>query len=169
MSFNLSPLQSHGYSILKSAFEVNPEFDSEKPGNFTRENLLIQNRITAEPNDEAPAWCVELVIRIRPGAEDNLPYKLIMQIIGFFTVDPDYKTEDPRNLILVNGSSVLFGAAREHIRTFTATGPNRAVVLPTLTFLSTAPDSAVATDGEPGQLSENPQPSSQENAKEVDD
>jgi preprotein translocase subunit SecB len=70
-----------------------------------------------------------------------MPYELELQIVGFFGVDASCEQELSRELAVVNGSSILFGTAREFLRNLTSSGPHPAIVLPAVSFTDPAGES----------------------------
>ena len=61
------------------------------------------------------------------------PYKIHMTVIGIFQVD--INKDDYEKLLYINGSSILYSAAREFLITITCRGPWAPVNLPTYSFL----------------------------------
>jgi preprotein translocase subunit SecB len=67
--------------------------------------------------------------------EKPAPYKLDLQITGFFEVLPDYPENKVKELIRITGASLLYSGAREYVLGFTSRGPWGPVLLPTISFL----------------------------------
>ncbi len=62
-------------------------------------------------------------------------YDIRVQIVGFFTVSPEYPDERKKGMVAVLGPSLLCGALREFILATTSRGPYPPVCLPTTTFI----------------------------------
>ena len=80
--------------------------------------------------------------------EERAPYTVQLVVIGFFAVHPDW--EDPEKLLFVNGSSLLYSAAREFLITVTARMPWGQVMLPTHNFLADHKKQHPSTKAEDG-------------------
>jgi len=117
---------------------VNPDFQPGKPSTFSFENLHIRNEVAREPDETNSAWIISLAIQLAPEPKHNMPYALELQIIGSFAVNPSCTAEFTRDLAVINGSSILFGTAREFLRNITSAGPHPAVVLPAVSFTEPA-------------------------------
>jgi preprotein translocase subunit SecB len=59
-------------------------------------------------------------------------YRIHVVVVGVFKVAQSW--EDKEKLLRVNGSSILYSAAREFLITITSRGPYGAVTLPTVSF-----------------------------------
>jgi hypothetical protein len=62
-----------------------------------------------------------------------------VEIIGFVRASPLVKEEDIERLMRINGTSLVFSAAREIIRAITSRGPFKPILLPTVTFWEAKP------------------------------
>lgn len=144
MSAHDTPLNLVRYVVLKSGMTANNSFRPDQPSVFTFENLRIKNELKKEPDEKNPAWIVSLAIELAPKPQDNMPYELEIQMIGFFTVDACHSAELAKELVVVNGSSILFSSAREFLRVLTSSGPYPAIVLPSVSFAPQAGNQASA-------------------------
>ncbi|WP_198470417.1 protein-export chaperone SecB [Acetomicrobium sp. S15 = DSM 107314] len=124
--------------IIFSMLKANPEFS---PENFEVPDIDV--KVSMLPvGDDKKKWHLYLSLDVREGADPKTyPYFFNMIMFGIFyaPVYPAIESEETRKefhkILYVNGSSILYSAAREHIRTFTATGPYRPFILPTTQFL----------------------------------
>jgi preprotein translocase subunit SecB len=146
MSAHDTPLNLNNYAVLNCRMAVNPAYQPGKPSTFSFENLRIRNEVPKQPDDTNPVWIISLAIHLAPEPEHNMPYELELHIVGFFTVDPSCATELSRELAVTNGSSILFGTAREFLRTLTSAGPHPAIVLPAVSFTESAAKDDVQQD-----------------------
>jgi hypothetical protein len=87
------------------------------------------------PMEEASRrWVVLMTVEIGGEEEHKAPpYVGSILARGIYEVHPDYPG-DPERLIRITGSSMLYGAVREMLATFTARGPNGLVTLPSVSF-----------------------------------
>lgn len=147
MSAHDTPLNLGSYAVLQCRMAVNPAFQPGKPSTFSFENLRIRNEVAKQPDETNPVWIISLAIQLAPEPEHNMPYALELQIVGFFTVDPSCAADISRDLAVINGSSILFGTAREFLRNLTSAGPHPAIVLPAVSFTEPAAKSEPPSEG----------------------
>ena len=68
-----------------------------------------------------------------PDGTGTLPYEVTFQVVGQFSVlDPSYN--DKEKLVRINGTSILYSAAREMVLLVTGRGPWGPYQLPTVNF-----------------------------------
>ena len=134
----LSPLQLTRYVVTNISCAANSKYNPEKE----IVGALDQYSINTKANPLAPekdipghGWSVELEVRQEKKEGQNFPYEFHISIFGIFTCqDGTLNSEKETRFVQVNGSSMLYGMAREHIRALTAAGPWGAVILPTMSF-----------------------------------
>ena len=120
---------------LKSSFfpyvqvAADPEFNVDADEIYSD----IQVKQTVDLDEEKGLYQVTLAITVAPGNEDEkVPYKIDLVAVGLFSVDKGI--DDPVRILKINGSSMLFSAAREFIIAITARGPWPPFCLPTASF-----------------------------------
>lgn len=64
----------------------------------------------------------------------NTPYAIKMEMFGYFEVPEEMPEELREKMVKTNGSSILYGAAREIIREMTGRGIFRKIYFPTVSF-----------------------------------
>ena len=104
-------------------------------------NLKTESNLQRHKEDEH-RWRLEL--RIYTDEKDENPppkYGLGLRVIGFFRDSFDEMEQDQRaHLISVNGSSILYSAAREFLLMVTNRCPHGGYWLPTVSFFKPLPD-----------------------------
>ena len=134
----LSPLQLSRYVVTNIGCTANPQFNPEKEIIGALDHYSINAKANPlEPVKDVPghSWSVELEIVQKKTEGQNFPYEFHISIFGIFTCqDGVLDTEKETRFVQVNGSSMLYGMAREHIRALTAAGPWGAIILPTMSF-----------------------------------
>jgi preprotein translocase subunit SecB len=133
-----SPLQLLRYVLTDIACTANPQFNPEKEIH----GALEQYSINAKANPLAPAkdvpghsWSVELIITQKRNERQNFPYEFHLSMVGIFACQVGVlDSEREIKFVQVNGSSMLYGIARERIRALTAAGPWGAIIIPTMSF-----------------------------------
>ena len=83
--------------------------------------------------------------------DESQQYVINIVAIGIFRIDKRFK--DINKLLYINGSSMLYSAAREFIITITSRGPWGAVTLPTHSFLEQFKKEAKKTEKQPKKTS----------------
>jgi preprotein translocase subunit SecB len=129
----MAPLQLDSYAFSKLCVEVNRE---HKPNAVALKVALnIQGGFGIIEQDETKRLLTLKISELRPaeGEDGTLPYTIELEVIGQFSIlDPQY--QDKEKLVRVNGTSILYSAAREQILTITGRclfGPYQ---LPTVNF-----------------------------------
>ena len=120
---------------LKSSFfpyvqvAADPEFNVDADEIYSD----IQVKQTVDLDEEKGLYQVTLAITVSPGGEEEkVPYSIDLVAVGLFSVDKGI--DDPVRILKINGSSMLFSAAREFIIAITARGPWPPFCLPTASF-----------------------------------
>jgi len=134
----LSPLQLEAYFLTESSFRANQDFDPKKPVSFHDADIVITPDI--QPiKDQNRRWQVVLNIKLQPRAEANSPYVFAFTLVGIVWAAPEFPEDKLAPLVATNGSSMLYGVAREIVRDLTARGPFPALSLPSVSFIPDAP------------------------------
>jgi preprotein translocase subunit SecB len=134
----LSPLQLTRYVVTSIGCTANPQFNPDKEWQGAFEHYSINTKANPlEPEKDVPGhgWSVELEVTQKKKEGENFPYEFHFAIFGIFTCqDGALDSEKETQFVRVNGSSMLYGMAREHIRALTAAGPWGAIIIPTMSF-----------------------------------
>lgn len=134
----LSPLQLTKCITTEFYFRANEHFDRDQREPIDPKHLLVRANLdsVSPPENGKPAlWSIKLEIQqdLVPGV--NLPYEFRITLVGYFVFLAPLKQDfDVLRMVRINGSSVLYGIAREIIRTNTAGGAWRELLLPTISF-----------------------------------
>ena len=141
-----SQLQLEGYYVKHLSFSLKPEVEAQMtiiayPGlHFTSEykheakeiNLAVKSKGGPRKNDRS-RWRFVLEIDSANPPESDFPYEFSIQIVGFFTNDPDDPL--PEIAVRTNSPGLLYAAAREILASATGRGPYPGVMLPSLSFI----------------------------------
>lgn len=127
-----SPLILHDYFVTALDFSVNKAFDPTKGHDLNFSAL----RVTPLMIDASRPGAKQLTLNIcyQPGAEENAPYLFSLEIVGILEVSDKVAEEKRQKLLEVNGASMLYGAAREILRSVSANSPFTALLLPSVSF-----------------------------------
>ena len=131
----MKPLLSHlsclDYWVVGLSLMANPDFDADKPTDLAFEDIEIDDE--AIPDKDGRIWtvCLHVGQQMVPGK--NAPYSFSIGIQGRFEVLDGYGG-NAEWLVRTNGPSMLFGTAREILRTMMKSGPHDAMLLPTVSF-----------------------------------
>lgn len=133
-----SPLQLLRYVVAEISVSANRTFDPSKPSDcdITRmsvETVVNQQKTSEQGSDNS--WLVEMAISQKVLEGQNFPYDFNLIIVGVFALkEGAIAANKESQFVTVNGSSMLYSAARELIRSTTAIGPWGELFLPTVSF-----------------------------------
>ena len=133
----LSPLQLARYFVTDIGCKANPQFNPEREMQGALEQFSVNVRLNALPPEKdvsGHSWSLEMEIAQRKKEDQNFPYEFHISLLGIFTSQEGPNLEMETTFVQVNGSSSLYGMAREHIRALTAAGPWSEIILPTVSF-----------------------------------
>jgi preprotein translocase subunit SecB len=134
-----SPLQLLRYVVPEASCTATPTFDPTQPiDSAITAQLSVNAAVTrqkAPDNFPGHSWSVEVSISQTLKEGQNFPYTFKVSLVGFFTCRDDLPPEaEEERFVRVNGSSMLYGAAREIVRSLTARGPWGALFIPGISF-----------------------------------
>lgn len=142
-----SPLDLTAYFVTELSLTANLEFSPDKPTQLRMEDLRISTDLRRQ--EGKPPWQIVLKVQQNVGPERNSPYNFALTLVGLFDVHPTVPAEQVERLVKVNGSSMLFAAAREILRADMARGPHFPLLLPSISFYPAKPENAVAAANPP--------------------
>lgn len=132
----IPPIHLVNFFITSSSFEANGEYKPDLPIGL---DLNVESAL--KQDEEHPErWYVSLSVESKKADDPkSTPYTCRVTVFGMFFCAPDesHTVEERlkmKRMIYVNGSSILYSSVRDHIRTFTGTGPYRGLILPTHRF-----------------------------------
>jgi preprotein translocase subunit SecB len=127
------PLRLETYYIDETRAKALPNYQApEVPDIFDAVNCLP----TVDEHPETPnRFRVRVDISVTPTSGALAPYEAFVRILGFFRItDPGAPEDAKRQLIHGAAVSMLYSAARDHLYTVTAKGPNEPLILPAVTI-----------------------------------
>lgn len=127
------------YFVSELQFTANQAFDSDKPSRLEIADLQLTRAATAKTEDRRN-WELNLRVALNASPERNLPCSFVVSIVGFISVDSSVSDENVERFVNINGTSLVFSAAREIVRAVTSRGPFRSILLPTITFWEAKPE-----------------------------
>lgn len=145
-----SPVRLEHYHLtalsLNHVEEYTPSFDEGLYPRFTNAEFSIGVRLGETDGNADQQFLVHLDLAAKPKANASFPYQFALggdAIVSFHGSDRDPKMV--RDLVLVNGASMLYGALREVLLSISSRFPNGPVMLPSADFrgLSEMPQDAV--------------------------
>lgn len=132
VNFFMGPLQLDQYVFSKLRVETNL---GHKPESIAPTvNVQIQAGVgPVEGVENKYQVTLEIGSLRAPDGTGTLPYDVAFQVVGQFSVlDPSFP--DKEKLLRINGTSILYSAAREMILIMTSRGPWGPYQLPTVNF-----------------------------------
>ncbi len=133
----LSPLQLVRYLMPQITCEANAAYDNKKPSDLSETTFKAESQIhpvDSKSPDKYSSWSVELDLSQEPDEKANVPYHFKVKLVGLFRCNSKEGNMNPEAFVRTNGSSILYGIARETLRSITSVGPWRELLLPTVSF-----------------------------------
>lgn len=157
-AMKLSPLQLKHYHFTEFSVSaitgVSPSAltseDSPYPPN---DALSLETEVlmgSEEGTDDPHLFVIRLTITGCPKDGEVYPYKFKIHVEGVFEMKHDGDISLRNRLVVVNGTGVLFGAAREQLLLTTGRCVHGAILLPTLDFRGLARDEESPPIVQPG-------------------
>lgn len=141
------PLELKQYFFPVTQVVADPEASDDKDVNAI--NYTIGTSI--QKSEEEDFYQVAVDISSPPDDEEcNQAYRIHIVVVGVFKVAQSW--DEKEKLLRVNGSSILYSAAREFLITITSRGPFGAVTLPTISFNT---ETAKTADNKPKKRGSN--------------
>jgi preprotein translocase subunit SecB len=145
-----SPLKCRGYCVTELALTANPQHQPREKVSLDFADLTIEASAEAvTPKEGASFWRVALRVCQNVGPDKNSPYNFAIALLGTFDVHPEFPAERAKQLVETNGSSILYGAARQILRDAMSSGPYRSLLLPTASFVEPPGQAKANTVAEP--------------------
>lgn len=138
---NPSQLQLAGYRLLDFRVTARSGIDPS----LEDYNVLLNEmgaRLDISHNQErdtegSNCWSVFLALRFEARPEDHSPYDFhVVLVADFFCSKQLPATLDQETLVGVNGTSIVYGIARELVLTMTQRGLWGSLNLPTMSFIN---------------------------------
>lgn len=130
-----SPLQLNWYYIVEFSCKQKKGYQrTDDLGRVVKVEDLEVNVNNYVDKDNPLQWLFNLRVSLKEDAV-QYPYHFYIEMIGSFTVSPNWPEEQRSKLAETNGPAVLFSAARELLALITERGVRDPIYLPTVTFL----------------------------------
>lgn len=143
-----APLQLERYVFTKLEIQANPDFAPQEVSSDNPIKLRLDIGL-GEHNEDATKFQVIVGIDELRSEGGTLPYRISLQVVGQISVAKDFKHDDLKKLVQVNGASMLYSAARELVLLVTGRGPWPAFQLPTISFLQAVSEGVPQKTQEP--------------------
>lgn len=127
------PLVVEKHFFTKVVVEANPDFHPEK---LEGQEIQLHTKVQGgHRSDNLRRWRLTLTVSTETSEEKQLPYKLNLECVGFFSVSPEVDEKKIPFLVHANGAAILYSSAREFLLMITGRGPWGGFYLPTTDFL----------------------------------
>jgi preprotein translocase subunit SecB len=133
----LSPLQLVRYLVPEVACVANAAYDDKKPSDLSETSFKAESQIhplESKSPDKYSSWSVELDLSQDADEKANVPYHFNIKLVGLFRCNNKEGNVPAEVFVRTNGSSILYGIARETLRSLTSVGPWGDMLLPTVSF-----------------------------------
>lgn len=147
-----TPLRLETYFFPKVQIEAIPEYVPQDA--LSEQDVDVTVNVGLLGNEKEPTR-FQLMLKIDKitAKSGSLPYRVSLEAVAIMTIDPGLKHPDIKRLVQVNGSSMLYSAARELVLMVTGRGPWGSFQLPTINFHSVIPSLSSAKEKPKGTVS----------------
>lgn len=138
---NRSPLQLKHYHFVSLALRAREDLESfsiaDSQGPYPDfGDISLQPEVSLYSNEDAGEcgpYLVRLALAYDP-VDDPFPYRFEVIVEGVFALEEGNGMDDCKKLVVINGASVLYSAAREQLLTLSSRHLYGPMMLPTLNF-----------------------------------
>jgi preprotein translocase subunit SecB len=130
-----SPLELSFHYIKELSFSVTESYIDKNLSNLQVGSPQIAVEVKTEKIDDSLRdWRIEVLIETEKETASDFPYSFRTVLVGFFHVGDEWPDNRVETLTKINGTSLLFSAAREALVTMTSRTGFPATVLPVVMF-----------------------------------
>lgn len=129
----LSPLQLERYILTDFGVRPNPHHDIARGVELEESDMQVAHEHVRDGSDPR-RWFIRVRVVVAGEGRPRLSYLVTVDLMGWVRFTDGFEAPDLEQLASVNGSSLLYGVARELVRSATALGPFPALLLPALSF-----------------------------------
>ncbi len=126
-----APLQLSSLFFTTVRISAQP---NHRPDEGNRFDLDVNTDVFGIKSDKPRSRGVILNVKIKPEDGASVGYLGEVELFGNFTVADSWPEDKIDKLIYINGSGMLYAAAREMICTITARGPWDMMIIPSWSF-----------------------------------
>lgn len=132
----LAPISLDHYWVTELSIAARESFDSEQPIEAKLEEFSALEEVSFRgEGPDKQLWQIILTVSQQPAPDRNFPYEFRVTVIGYCQcLVQEIPIEEQKEMVRVNGSSMLYGVVREIIRENTSRGPWQPIMLPTVSF-----------------------------------
>ena len=145
MDWHIAPVEVLSYFVKSFSMDTNMKCDKDKPRDLSLKNILISNRMFPSKKNK-DVFVVSLNLEMKVPEGKNTPYAIKMEMFGRFQVSERVPEERRETMVKTNGSSILYGAAREIIKEMTGRGIFRKIQFPTVSFADIKKEKFIAKE-----------------------
>lgn len=142
---NPSPLQLKQIIFSKVSVEAAPE-DTEFEAEFDFDGVVINTEVMTAiregEEDDPRNFMLALKYEIPNEEGKQAPYSIFLEAHGWFELAPIYDIDKRKDMVTVNGASMIVGAMREMVSQITGRSANGPMTLPSLRFVPVDESSA---------------------------
>lgn len=143
-----SPLQLKQIIFSKIEVEAVVDNDHEFEADFDFDGVLINTEVMTAIREGEEADPQNFMVALKyeipneEGQEKKAPYNIVLEAQGWFELAPIYDIEKRKDMVTINGASMIVGAMREMVSQITGRSINGPMTLPSLRFTPTDNESA---------------------------
>jgi hypothetical protein len=169
---SLAPIKLKKYYLKKLEFKTNMDLDLDvEAKDFNDDGFQFMHHADRVGRKKRE-WFVVLGVRLQPdgNGEKDCPYHYLLELVGYFEVHPKFPPNPDKSLspkevdkkiedrVKLNGPTVLYGIAREMIRSISASSFSGPIILRTVSFSPPAGTTAKPKAGSKKAKKASPKP-----------
>ena|SRR5579863_25584 len=137
----ISPLQLNRVVFTDVRLSAQPDAYLGEDGIF---NTQVEFGATPLSEDRRQ-WNVIVRVNLKPADDKKPTYLGTVEAVGHFEVNAEWPKEQVEKLVVVNGTSILYGSIRELVMTITARGPWPPIMLVSQSFVASYEQNKMST------------------------
>lgn len=135
-----SPVRLKHYQLSRLSIEPVEGFSADFTDNepypaFRNADFNIEVRVSESDNSSPAIFMVDLNLSAKPKDGHSFPYQFVLAAKGVVGFHGDDEPNTRRELVAVNGASMLYSALREVLLSLSFRFPNGPVLLPSANFI----------------------------------
>lgn len=138
MNIPTPPLNLESYFYSDVEIKPNKDYEHPEENTFNFSNVLVKCNVKrgtgVNSAGETNEHCIYLHIQVEDGEKRQTPYRIECSVIGTFEPHRQLPEELTEEIIIIQGATLLYSAAREFIMGITSRMMYGPMLIPTISF-----------------------------------